>query len=284
MTRSLKAIKNRIRSITNTKKVTSALEMISVSKLNRTDVILYPLRAYGSRLESCLDGLVHAASGFSSPFFLKKEGDGTLAICLITSDSGLCAGYNNNIIRAAEKFIRERGREKIGLIAVGKKGLNHFKRQGVRVLEAFTDLHGRYSQATAEKLAFTLTDIFITRKVSEVYVAFTKYQSAFTHTPMINKFLNLDTGTAEGIPYLLEPDKERIQEELLPKYILTKVKLLLLEAFTSEHAARTLAMKAATENASELLDKLLLQRNKVRQANITQDIMEVVSSSEALRG
>jgi len=282
--RSLKQIKNRIRSIENTKKVTSAMEMISAAKLNRTDKILYALRPYFSHLDSLLGRLSASAPGLSNIYFEERPLKGKISLCLITSDSGLCGTYNDGILRASEELINKYGKDKISLVEIGRKGANHFKRLGFEVIHSYIGLNGRYSDKLAGELSENLIKIFREREADEVYVAYAHFENVMSHRPVIKKILNLEAPRLKKIEYILEPDMEGILEELVPKYIFTATKLFLLEAFTSEHASRTVAMKTATDNAKDLLQSLTLLRNKVRQANITQEIMEIVSSAEALKG
>jgi F-type H+-transporting ATPase subunit gamma len=284
MMRSLRRIKNRIRSIENTEKVTRALEMISVVKLNRIDNILYAIRPYLLKLESIVNNFINSTEQLSSPFLEERPHRQNLGLCLITSDSGLCGMYNDNIIRLAEEFIRIQGKDKIKLIAIGRKGLNYFKKRNLQILNSYIGLNGRYSDKISDEITNALTNIFLSGEVCEVYVAYTHYETALRYKPMIKKLLNIEAPGSQEIEYILEPNKERILEELLPRYISMQTRLFLLEAFSCEHAARTVAMKTATDNANELLERLILQRNKARQANITQEIMEIISSTEALKG
>jgi len=284
MSQSLKHIKNRIRSIENTKKVTNALQLISQTKLNSIDDVLFASRRYFLKLESTFNNFVNSAAGLSSPLFEERAEKKKASLCLITSDSGLCGMYNNNIIRRAEEFISGRGKERTRLVIVGKKGFNYFKNRGVRVTNTYLGLNGRYSAEIADDISNSLVAGFLSGETDEAYLAYTRFETTLSHKPVIKKFLNIEVPPAPGIEYLLEPSKERVLEDLAPRYIAMSMKVALLEAFTSEHAARTIAMKTATENAEELLENLILLRNKVRQANITQDIMEIIASSEALKG
>ena len=282
--RSLGQIKNRIRSISNTQKVTSALEMISVSKLNRIDKALFSLRPYLSEMERILNNLINSKDKISHPFIGTKTESSKLGLCVITSDSGLCGVYNSNIIRLADEFVKNYGKDKIKLILIGKKGFNYFKKENASILNAYLGLNGRYSSQVCDEITKYLTDIYLSGQVDEIRVAYTHYKTALILKPEIEKFLNIETNEAEEEEYIYEKSKERVLEEIIPKYISLKMKQFILESFTSEHSARTVAMKTATDNADELLRILTLLRNKVRQANITQEIMEIIASAEALKG
>lgn len=284
MIRSLKQIKNRIRSIENTKKVTGAMEMISVAKLNRIENVLYQIRPYFSRLESILHNFINSTGPYTNPFLVERSHKKKIGLCVITSDSGLCGAYNNDIIGLAEEFINERGSDRVRLIVIGKRGSNYFKKQEMDVLNSYIGLNGKYSDKIAVEIAIVLIDVFLSGEVDEVYIAYSHYKTAMVRTPVIKKILNVEMEKTSKIEYILEPDKNKILEDLLFKYIFMQIRISILEAFTSEHAARIVAMKTATDNAKELLDSLILLRNKVRQANITQEIMEIISSSEALKG
>jgi len=145
-------------------------------------------------------------------------------------------------------------------------------------------LNGRYSAQICDAIAKYMTDIYLAGEVDEIRVAYTYYKTALILKPTINKFLNIERRNVEEKEYIYEESKARVLEELIPKYLSMKMRQFILDAFTSEHSARTVAMKTATDNANELLRILTLLRNKVRQANITQDIMEIIASAEALKG
>jgi len=284
MIQSLKTIKNRIRSIENTKKVTAAMEMVSVAKLNRIEKSLFLLRPYVLGLKELMQNLINSQPGITHALLEAGPLTEKIALCLITSDSGLCGTYNNNILRLAEEFINTHGREKIKLVCIGRKGFNYFKQKGLEVLNTYIGLNGRYSAETLNEISANLVNIFTLREAAQVYVAYTCFKTALFQKPLIEKFLNLERPAQEEREYILEPDSQTILNEIIPKYISMKLRLIILESFTAEHSARIVAMKTATDNAKELLEDLILFRNKVRQANITQELMEIISSSEALRG
>ena len=283
MLQNLRQIKNRIRSIDNTHKVTSAMEMISVTKLNRANRILLGFKPYFEKLNQVLNKLLSSQGPLIHPF-LETKPESYVCLCLITSDGGLCGVYNNNIIHFAEDFINRKGKDKVKLVIVGKKGFNYFKNKQVQILNSYIGLNGRYSQNSADQISALLIDIFLKNQASEVYVAFTHFERAIISKPTLMKLLNMDIPTAGGRRYIFEPGINLLLNDFITKYIYSKMRLTLLEAFATEHASRAVAMKSATDNAKELSQGLILLRNKVRQASITQDIREIISSAEALKG
>ncbi len=283
MTQSLRQIKNRIRSIENSKKVTNALELVSVAKLNRIEKALQANRPYVKNLESLVHNLTGAMEETTNPFFEKRTRTGRRAVCVITSDSGLCGVYNNNVIRHAEKFLSAGDTANDILVTVGKKGNSFFRRRGFAIRENFSGFGGRYSESVVTGLKDLLIRFFLSGEAGEAYCVYTQFETALVQRPVAEKILPLERKDGFVGRYLYEPDEALLLERLIPRYLAMKFRLMFIEALTSEHAARTVAMKMATDNAKELLHGLLLLRNKVRQARITQDIMEIISSAEALK-
>ncbi|MGA2775228.1 MAG: ATP synthase F1 subunit gamma [Candidatus Omnitrophota bacterium] len=283
MLQNLRQIKNRIRSIDSTRKVTSAMEMISVTKLTRVNKILSGFRSYFQKSERIVNELISSEGRITHPLLEKKD-VASICLCLITSDGGLCGLYNNNIIRFAEDFISQKGIDKVKLVVAGRKGFNYFKHKQVEILNSYIGLNGRYSETAVDRITALLVDTFLQNQAGEVYVAYTHLEKIIIHKPTLVKLLHIDTPAGRGRRYLLEPGINTLLDSLIPKYIYSKMRLIFLESFASEHASRAVAMKTATDNAQELSQSLVLLRNKVRQANITQDIMEIISSAEALKG
>jgi len=190
------------------------------------------------------------------------------------------------IIGAAEEFINKRGRDKIKLVCVGKKGFTYFKKRGFNISNAYTGLNGRYSDKASDEICSALTESFLLKDVDEVYVCHMHSQTGLIYKPVFKKFLNIERQRIDPYEYkyLLEPDAEGILRELVPWYLAMKMRMIILEAFLLEHSARAISMKMATDNARELVEKLIILRNKVRQASITQDMMEIIASAEALKG
>lgn len=284
MAETLREIKNRIRGVGNVNKITHAMEMVSIAKLKPIKSQLANAKPYFLKIEKLFkDLLVAEGASLKHPFFEKRQGTGKRAVCVITSDTGLCGNYNYAVIRMAEDFINKLGREKTLLVSVGRKGFNYFKRRGVNSAFVFTELKGHYSQEICAKILKTLTDIFLSKEADEVYLAYAHFESASRHRPVIEKLLSIDLEPGEKVKYIFEPDFASILEELIPEYIFHKMRLILLNSFTAEHSSRVIAMGEATQNADNLLEELVLLRNKVRQANITREILEIISSVEVMR-
>ncbi|MFA5350488.1 MAG: ATP synthase F1 subunit gamma [Candidatus Omnitrophota bacterium] len=284
MSQSLKQIKNRIRSVENSRKVTNAMQMISVAKLNRMENNLFGLRPYALRLESLMHNLTALTQGLSLEYFRKSTGQDDIVLCLITSDSGLCGAYNQNIIRVADDFINKYGVDKVSLILIGQKGLNYFKSKAVKVSGSYIGLNAKFSTDICAKVTSELMRLFLSGEAGSVYIAYTYFENSITQKTILERLLSIEPKNIKPVEYIAEPDLRSILRDLIPRYLSVKMQLVFLEAFTSEHAARTISMKTATDNAKELLGGLLLLRNKLRQAGITQDILEITSSVEALKG
>ncbi|MDP2921289.1 MAG: ATP synthase F1 subunit gamma [Candidatus Omnitrophota bacterium] len=283
MAQSLREIKSRIRGIGNVNKVTHAMEMISIAKLRPVKNRLFPARRYSLKIDELLRNLSAGTKGVSHPFMEQRENIKRIAICLVTSDTGLCGSYNNNAVRVVEDFINRYGHDKITLFPVGRKGLVYFKKKGVDMAGACTELHGRYSDDMINKISKDLTRIFLSKAADEIYIVYASFESASRSKPVIERLLPVSVSPGRETGYIFEPDVNTILKELMPLYLANKIKSCILSAFTAEHSARAIAMGQATENAKELLEDLTLVRNKIRQAGITKDIMEIVSSADVLK-
>jgi len=284
MAQSIKQIKTRIRSVENTKKVTGAMQMISVAKLNRIQDKLLILRPYALRLENLMYNLVGLSEENLSAYFKKGSTQADIALCLISSDSGLCGMYNQNVLRAAEEFLEKNNSKRIKLILVGQKGLSYFRGSGIEILNSYIGLNAKFNQDFCNKLVSELSNLFLNGQAGSVYLAYTYFENSLVQKATIEQLLSIQPRAVKPMEYIAEPDFKSILADLVPRYLKIKMQLVLLEAFTSEHAARTVSMKTATDNAKDLLEGLVLFRNKVRQTQITQDILEITSSAEALRG
>lgn len=283
MIQNLRQIKSRIKSIENTRKITRAMETISAAKLNRIKNSFYSARLYSTNLEAVLKRFLSDVTVAQNPFTKKREQVKNIAVCIIASDTGLCGTYNNNIIKRTEAFLGDRNMENIRLIAVGKEVFSYFKNKGYRVSRSHIGLYGRYSAKISQELVSELTSIFLSGEVDEVYVAYTHFSASLRHNPVVEKFLDIEVEAGKRTYYIFEPDAQKILNDMIPRYLASRMNTMIMDSFTAEHSARMLAMKIATDNADELIDTLTLARNKARQAQITREVVEIAMAAEAIK-
>lgn len=270
-----------------------AMQLVSGSKLKRAQGRLLQARAVLGFLDGLLERVLVAAPQLDHPLCARRE-EGPSSLVLFTSDAGLCGSYNTNLIQLAESFLRRDSARSTQLIYIGKKGYRYFTKRGFPAAESYLGLAGRPDLAKADTIARALTERFLSGRDASVHLLYSQFISSTTYRPTILQWLPITLAQqvegsrqkAEGrgqVEYIFEPSPERIFEDLLPRWSLAKFRLVMLEAFTSEHSARMIAMKNATDNAEELLTALTLQRNKIRQASITKEISEIVGTAEALK-
>ncbi len=280
----LRQIRRKIRGTQKTRQITRTMQMVSASRLKRSEGRLYQARPYARKLEELLIRL-SATGQYSHPFFDKREVK-NIGLVIVTADRGLCGSYNTNIIFRAEGFLKSQDKN-AKIFLIGKKGFDYFKKRNWEILEKVLDLGGKLDYKRIEGITDKITRAYLTGIVDEVYLLYTAFYSALSYETTLVKFLNIERSSETqgdvGIQYIFEPGVSEIFDRLLPRYATTKVYISLAEAFTSENAARMMAMKLATDNAEEMIDMLTLMRNKARQAAITKEITEIVTAAEALK-
>ena len=233
------------------------------------------------------------------PFFDQRQPRGAQTLVVVTSDTGLCSTYNTHLIAAAERFLDERSGESWNILPVGKRGARHFAKQWRwPMLDGWLELGGRPHPATLRTIGETLIARFLSRSADAIAMAYTRFVSPMVYRPAVEWLLpvELPAEMVAGQPasppagesanptgYIYEPTPQRVLETALPLWAETKILVALLEAFTSEHSARMIAMKNASDNAKELANSLTRQRNKIRQASITRELAEIVGTAEALK-
>ncbi len=288
-----------------------AMQLVSGSKLKRAQTKLLQGRAVLEFLDGLLKRVL-AATSFDSPHrqtrlaqdgpersrgtegldhpLCEKRLGGENALVLITSDAGLCGSYNTNLIQLAETYLQRDSARRTQLVSIGKKGYRYFVKRGYAVAESYLDLAGRPNAAQVEAMGRSLMDRFLSGRVNSVKLLYSRFHSSTVYRPTLRQWLPIQLDRATGKPtsppsleYIFEPSPENIFEDLLPRWVLATFQVVLLEAFTSEHSARMIAMKNATDNAEELLSSLTRQRNKIRQASITKELSEIVGTAEALK-
>ena len=284
---SLIDLRRRIRAVKSTQQITKAMKMIAASRLRRAQERVVSARPFAQRMRAVLNGLVSRVDQEAHPLLRSTidERAPTLLI-VVTADRGLCGSFNSNAIKAAGQFIvAHRGREVV-LGLVGRKGRDFFRRRGFDVRYEAAGIFQRLSFADAVALANAAIDEFTSGRVGSVHLVYNEFKSVMSQRIVVEQLLpipRLDTSpaTAPVIDYLYEPAPEQIFRDLLPRHVQVQVYRALLESNAAFFAAQMTAMDAATRNSSEMLDNLTLYMNKVRQAAITREIIEVVSGAAA---
>lgn len=284
---SLRQLRGRIRSIQSSKQLMRAMQLVSASKLKRAQTKLQQARDVLGFLDGMLQRVL-AATGQAPDHPLCAQREGPSVLVLFTSDTGLCGSYNANLIQLAEAHLRRDSAATTQVIYVGKKGYRYFTRRGFPALDAYIDLAGRPNAAKAEAIGTALMDRFLSGQASSVKLLYSQFKSATVYRPGLVQWLPIELPAAAAeakgaTEYLFEPSPEGVFADLLPRWAMATFQRVLVESFTSEHSARMIAMKNATDNAGDLLTQLTLQRNKIRQAAITKELSEIVGTAEALK-
>jgi len=288
----LRDIRKRLKAIQSTKKITAAMKMVAAAKMRKVQDRMLNFRPYASRMGTVLTDLASVAEREIHPLLalrMKKN----VEVLVITSDKGLCGAFNTNILKAANNYINDLKKEGVGLTlsVVGRKARDFFKRRNVPMRNAWIGLSGRISYVNAQEIAVSVIEGYTGETFDEVVVIYNEFKSMIAQKVTIMKLLPV--GVIEGeatqkeasmtADYLYEPSRAAIFERLLPKYIEIQVYKALLESSAAEEAARMAAMENATKNCSELIVKVTLLANKVRQAAITGELMDIVGGVEALK-
>ena len=288
----LRDIRKRLKAIQSTKKITAAMKMVAAAKMRKVQDRMLNFRPYASRMGTVLTDLASVAERELHPLLalrMKKN----VEVIVITSDKGLCGAFNTNILKAANNYINDLKKEGVGLTlsVVGRKARDFFRRRNVPMRNAWIGLSGRISYTNAQEIAGNIIEGYTGETFDEVVVIYNEFKSMIAQKVTIMKLLPV--GVIEGeasqkessmkADYLYEPSRAAIFERLLPKHIEIQIYRALLESSAAEEAARMAAMENATKNCSELITKVTLLANKVRQASITKELMDIVGGVEALK-
>jgi F-type H+-transporting ATPase subunit gamma len=287
-------LKRRIKSVQSTKKITRAMELIAASRIVRAQQRVAAARPYSEEITKVIENLARGGSGLSHPLLEEKQDVSTVGYVVVTADRGLAGAYNANVIRAAERSIarqQSEGRD-YALMLVGKKGEGYFRYRNYKIDAAFEGMSDQPTYEDARQVAAKVIEAYEEGRVDRVELVFTRFLSVGTQRPVVHRFIPLDrtaieeqTEAHEGptADYEFEPEPAEILSRLLPRYVEARLYSAMLDAAASEHAARQRAMKAATDNAEDLITRLSRQMNRARQDAITTEIMEIVGGAEALR-
>lgn len=280
-------IRTKIKSIQNTKKVTRALEMVSASKIRKAQERMRASRPYVSAMRTIIGNLANAQTDYPHPYLIEREAK-RVGYIIVTSDRGLCGGLNANQFRMLLADIRRWQEQKIevDVVCIGNKGSQFFKRLNLNFLGSVTHLGDKPELSKMIGVVKLMLDAYAAGKIDRVFVAYNDFVNTMTQKPTVSTLLPLPAADREpsshSWDYLYEPDAKSVLDDVLVRYVESLVFQAVLENLASEHAARMVAMKAATDNAGNLINTLTLVYNKARQAAITQEIAEIVGGAAAV--
>jgi len=283
-------------------KITKAMKMVAAARLRRAQERVVAARPYANTMMRVLGRLAERAGDFHHSL-LDPRGDEHLVLALVTADKGLCGGFNTNLVKAAQQFIREHAGKNVELVPIGRKGRDFFRRRPIKMLREYVNVTARaVDHEDAAAIARDLIDMYTAEgsTIDKVFLVYNEFKSVLSQRVTVRQLLpigaeSLSTENTEGesgkrragegealIDYLYEQPPAQIFGSLLPRYVETQLFYALLESIASEHGARMTAMDSASKNAGEVIEKLTLNMNRVRQASITREIIEVVSGAQAL--
>jgi F-type H+-transporting ATPase subunit gamma len=294
----VRELKRRIKSVKNIAQVTRAMQMVASSKMRRAQEQVLATRPYAAKAWQILTHLAsqHVSPQLLHPLLAQRDEVKATGLVLITSDKGLCGAYNANILRATLRFMAERGHP-VRLVTVGRRGREFMARHGGQIMAEYSDLPPRPTVLDVAPIARTVIDDFLSGDYDEVYLAYTDFINTLSQKPTIrqllpirpgevdsvmSKYINPDTSELTG-DYIYEPDPATILSAVLPRFTELQIYQAVLEAFASEHSARMVAMRSATDNANTLVGDLTLSFYRARQEAITREVIDIAGGAEALR-
>ena len=289
---SLLDIRRRIRAVKSTQQITKAMKMVAASKLRRAQERIQQARPFAIEMLRVLNSLASRVDPASHPLLDERKvpkGGGRVLLFVITADRGLCGSFNTNVIKSSATFITENRDRQVALGLVGRRGRDYFARRGFDVRYEQVNLFAALRFDDARAIAKAAIDAFGGGEVDSVYLVYNEFKTVLQQRVVVERLLPIPRlefertdQTPAGVGYLYEPAPEQLFTTLLPSHVEVQVFRALLESAAAEHAARMTAMDAATRNSAEMIDQLTLYMNKVRQAAITREIIEVVSGAQAL--
>ena len=302
---SIRELRSRIRSVQSTKKITKAQELIATSQITKAQARVAAAKPYSAEMTAVLAELAGSAGSLDHPLLVEREAPKRAAVHIVTSDRGMCGGYNSNALRSARELIallEEEGKQPV-LFVTGQKGIGYFTFRGQSIASSWSGFSQKPTYADAAQAADLLVDLFMAGSgesielpdggslagVDEIHMVYTRFVTMLTQTPEVRRVAPLVVAEADDSDpstpdrnYSFEPGAEALLDSLLPKYVATRIHAALLDSSASESAARRTAMKAATDNAEELSKSLSREANQLRQAQITQELSEIVGGTAAL--
>ncbi len=293
MSGALKEVRNRIKSTQSTQQITKAMKMVSAAKLRRAQDAITQMRPYAKKLQEMLSNIVSNSDGNVKMDLAVQRHIEKVLIITVTSDRGLCGGYNSNLIKLtkqtiAEKYAAQNSAGNVKILPIGKKGYEHFTKNGFKVVDAYWDIFTGLSFDKVQAAAKYAMEAFAAKEIDAVEVIYSEFKNAATQRFIAEPFLPVQkVAEIKGqtkADFIFEPNQAVLIEELMPKILNTQLYKAVLDANASEHGARMTAMDKASDNANELLKSLKISYNRARQAAITTELTEIVSGAAALQG
>ena len=280
----LKDIRDRIKSVKSIQKVTKAMKMVAAAKMRRAQENMEKARPYNQRLVEIIQHLLPSVERSMLPLLEVREVK-RIAYVVVTSDRGLAGSFNSSILRKAHNDIDEFGKQNVDIFCIGKKAKDYFKSRKYNIIASYSDFWSDLNFNQSMKIGSTIVNHFLDLSVDEIRVTYNEFVNVATQATVSEKLLPIELNDDElsHTDFLYEPSKDRIVKSLIPRYLNAQVWKYLLESYASEQAARMVAMENATTNSEDMIKNLTLEFNKVRQAAITTEMLEIVSGAEALK-
>jgi len=292
----LKEIRTRIASVSSTMQITSAMKMVSAAKFKRAQDAIVQIRPYANHLHSILASLGDALKDDEDNAYVKKKEEGKVLLVVITSNKGLCGGFNSSVIKNAVRLTQNEykaqfQKKELDLFIVGKKASDFFKKTEMNIVDTKNEVYNDLTYDNASEISKDIIKRFVEGEYKHIELIYNQFKNAGVQILTNEQFLPIEIEESEDtsskktfINYIFEPTKESLVKELIPKSLMLQFYKALLDSHASEHGARMTAMHKATDNAGELLKEFKLDYNKARQASITNEILEIVSGANALKG
>lgn len=293
MSGALKEVRTRIKSVQSTQQITKAMKMVSAAKLRRAQDAITQMRPYARKLQEMLGNIVSSSDSSVTINLAMVRPVEKVLIIVVTSDRGLCGGYNSNLIKLAkqqmrEKYAAQHASGNVKFMPIGKKGYEHFLKNGYPVIEKYWDIFTGLSFEKVQTAAQFAMEAFANKEFDAIEVVYSEFKNAGSQMFISEQFLPVKKVSQEGskkkADFIFEPDRETLVRELMPKILNTQLYKAVLDGNASEHGARMTAMDKATDNANEMLKSLKISYNRARQAAITTELTEIVSGAAALQG
>jgi F-type H+-transporting ATPase subunit gamma len=282
---SLIDMRRRIRTVRNTQQITKAMKMISAARLRKAQDRAFNARPYAGLLKEVLESLAARSEGATHPLLARREWKKITAL-VISGDRGLCGAFNTNITRTTERFLKEHAVQQVELVLIGRKGRDYFRRRQASIAQEYAGIFARLNYTHAKQIAEQIISAYSEQRTDAVFLIYNEFKSVISQKLTVEQLLPLAPfAPAPGtvmVDYIYEEPPAELFATMLPRYVEVQIYRALLESVAAEHAARMTAMDSATNNAGDMIDSLTLNMNRIRQAAITKELIEVVSGAAAL--